>query len=167
MGPQQYLLLVCPALHCSVLPCTARAVPFCGIRWCLWCASDTQQPQTRSPEASLQHNPAFMSLSLDPASAWPSFQHYFLQSERPLVLREEHLIQVINDGGSAIPAERESGTSKMCCPVSTLKYQRWRCCHPAVLEGAVEQAVIWASLITLSSFFTFNYSRMSGGEREH
>lgn len=34
LGPWQCLLLVCPAL------CTARVVPLCGIRWCLWCGAD-------------------------------------------------------------------------------------------------------------------------------
>lgn len=121
-GPWQYLLLVCPALwHCQ------SCSPVRHQRWCLWRAADrgTQQPQNWDPEASLQQNPDFMRQSSDPASAWPNFQpgfqHYFLQSERPSVLTEEHLIQVISDPGSVIPAKRESGTSKMCCPVSTLK----------------------------------------------
>lgn len=116
-----------------------------------------------APESCFYEAESRPSKCLAQFPAW--FQLSFLQSERPWVLREEHLIGVISDGGSVIPAKRESGTSEMCCPVSTLKYQRWGCCHPAVLEGAVEQAVIWASLITLSSFFTFNYSRVSGGER--
>lgn len=91
---------------------------------------DTRHSIARGPEYFLQQELGCMRLDSKPSKqvsatdSQPNFQPYFPQSARLAVLMEKHLLQVISAPGNVIPAKLKSGTSKLCCPVSTLKYQR-------------------------------------------